>query len=81
MEKTTTNQTFLFPAIFSFFIPGAGQLIKKQWYRAGTFWALAVVGLILCAMLSMPVIFMQAIVLILWIWQVYDTYTSKADWK
>jgi hypothetical protein len=80
-NATINNRNFLLPAVFSFFLPGAGQIIKKQYWRAGTFWGLALVALVLCAMLSMPVIFMQGSVLILWVWQVWDTYTSKEDWK
>ena len=80
-NSTTTNKTYLVPAIFSFFLPGAGQLLKRQWWRAFTFYGLAIAGVILCGMLSMPAILWQGLVLVLWVWQVYDTYTSQRDWK
>jgi TM2 domain-containing membrane protein YozV len=80
-NATANSKTFLIPAILSFFVPGSGQLMKKQWYRAGTFWALAIAGFILCSFLSMPLILAQALILVLWIWNIYDSYTSQVDWK
>lgn len=79
--ETTTKQTYLVPAILSFFLPGLGQLFKRHYWRAFTFWGLGIAAMILCAMLSMPYIFWQAIILILWIWNVYDSYVSNQDWK
>jgi TM2 domain-containing membrane protein YozV len=63
--------TYGVPAIFSFFIPGLGQLIKGQILKAFLIWAVGgVVGFLLAWTLIVP--------FLIWAWNVYDAYNSPA---
>ncbi|MBC6607070.1 hypothetical protein H8B13_09585 [Hymenobacter sp. BT188] len=63
--------TYGVPAIFSFFIPGLGQLIKGQILKAFLIWALGgVVGFLLAWTLIVP--------FLIWAWNVYDAYNAPA---
>ena len=63
--------TYGVPAIFSFFIPGLGQLIKGQILKAFLIWASAgIVGFLLWWTFIIP--------FLLWAWNVYDAYNSPA---
>jgi TM2 domain-containing membrane protein YozV len=65
------QSTYGVPAIFSFFIPGLGQLIKGQILKAFLIWALGgVVGFLLAWTLIVP--------FVIWAWNVYDAYNSPA---
>ncbi|RPJ78750.1 MAG: hypothetical protein EHM20_03155 [Alphaproteobacteria bacterium] len=59
------------PALFSFFIPGLGQLVKGDLSKAVGIW----VALIICAFMSVIGIgFLMG--LVVWIAQVYDAYNA-----
>ena len=59
------------PALFSFFIPGFGQLVKGQVFKAVGIW----IALIICAF--MTVIGIGILMgLVVWIAQIYDAYNS-----
>jgi TM2 domain-containing membrane protein YozV len=63
--------TYGVPAIFSFFIPGLGQLIKGQILKAFLIWALGgAIGFLLSWTLIVP--------FLIWAWNVYDAYNSPA---
>ena len=63
--------TYGVPAIFSFFLPGLGQLIKGQILKAFLIWAVGgVVGFLLSWTLIVP--------FLIWAWNVYDAYNSPA---
>jgi TM2 domain-containing membrane protein YozV len=65
------KQTYSVPAIFSFFLPGLGQLIKGQILKAVVIWILSgVVGFLLWWTIVIP--------FALWAWNVYDAYNSQA---
>ncbi|WP_048143459.1 hypothetical protein [Methanosarcina horonobensis] len=59
------------PALFSFFVPGLGQLIKGHFFKALCIWiAFAVTG-------AMHIIGTGTILwLIIWVWQLYDAYNA-----
>lgn len=81
MNNTTANKTYMLPAILSFFIPSSGQLLKRHWYRAATFWGVVILGSILLAFVSLPFIFAQVLLLLAWVWNVYDAFTARQDYK
>ena len=59
------------PALFSFFIPGFGQIVKGQVSKAVGVW----VALIICAFMSVIGIgFLMGMVV--WIAQIYDAYNA-----
>jgi len=67
-----SNEKHGVPALLSFFIPGLGQLIKGRVMRgivvfAGTAFSIALVTTGL-GVITTPII---------WIWQIYDAYTSN----
>lgn len=59
------------PALFSFFIPGLGQLVKGHIFKALGIWiAFLVTG-------SMHIVGTGiSIWVIIWIWQIYDAYNA-----
>ncbi|SFM19178.1 DUF5683 domain-containing protein [Methanolobus profundi] len=65
------NKTYGVPALLSFFIPGLGQIIKGQLFKAIGIWA----GLIISSMLTFIVIGLVTGPII-WLWQIYDAYTN-----
>lgn len=58
------------PALFSFFIPGLGQIIKGQIIKGILIWA---IGGVLSFFLWWTVIVPLAV----WVWNVYDAYNSN----
>ncbi|MDY0387749.1 MAG: hypothetical protein RBT65_11645 [Methanolobus sp.] len=66
-----SNQKYGVPALLSFFIPGLGQIIKGELFKAIGIW----VVLVICFILELILIgyLLGAIV---WIWQVYDAYNN-----
>jgi TM2 domain-containing membrane protein YozV len=73
MEITymSENKTHGVPALLSFFIPGLGQLIKGQIFKAIGIW----VGLVISVLLVSILIGLITTPLI-WLWQIYDAYTN-----
>ena len=64
-----SRQTYGFPAILSFFIPGLGQLIKGQIIKAFLIWIVGgLIGFFLWWTWIIPFCF--------WAWNVYDAYNS-----
>ena len=61
------------PALFSFFVPGLGQLVKGDVAKAFGIWG----ALIVCAFMSIVGIGLL-MGLVVWIAQVYDAYNA---WK
>lgn len=59
------------PALLSFFIPGLGQLIKGELFKAIGIW----VVLAICWLLQFILIGF-IIGPIVWIWQIYDAYNN-----
>ncbi|KKG01263.1 MULTISPECIES: hypothetical protein [Methanosarcina] len=59
------------PALFSFFVPGLGQLVKGDLFKALCIWiAFAVTG-------AMHIIRTGFLIwTIIWIWQLYDAYNA-----
>lgn len=62
------------PAILSFFIPGLGQVVKGQfWKGVGMFIGAAIAG-------ALTVVGIGLILYpLVWVWSIYDAYTSKAS--
>lgn len=58
-------------ALLSFFLPGLGQVVKGQILKAILIW----LGTIVFIVLSFVVIGLP-LLLILWLWQIYDAYNS-----
>ena len=58
-------------ALLSFFLPGLGQVIKGQIGKAVVIW----VGLVVFVLLSFVVVGLPLLV-VLWLWQIYDAYNS-----
>ncbi|MDR7667121.1 hypothetical protein RG963_15330 [Methanosarcina sp. Z-7115] len=59
------------PALFSFFFPGLGQLVKGQLFKALGIWiAFILTGAMHIFGAGIP------IWLIIWIWQIYDAYNA-----
>ncbi len=67
----SSNQKYGVPALLSFFIPGLGQIIKGELFKAIGIWAV----LVICIILEFILIgyLLGAIV---WIWQIYDAYNN-----
>lgn len=65
------NKTHGVPALLSFFIPGLGQLIKGQIFKAIGIW----IGLIISGLLASILIGLITTPLI-WVWQIYDAYKN-----
>lgn len=67
----SNNQKHGIPALLSFFIPGLGQIIKGELFKAIGIW----VVLVICFILQFILIgyLLGAIV---WIWQIYDAYNN-----
>ncbi|MDK2947257.1 hypothetical protein SAMN04488589_0034 [Methanolobus vulcani] len=59
------------PALLSFFIPGLGQLIKGEIFKAIGIWV--VVGI--CFLLQF-ILIGYVIGFIVWVWQIYDAYNN-----
>lgn len=57
------------PALLSFFIPGMGQLVKRQWSKVLGIWA----ALGICLFMSIVGIGILMAVVV-WIAQIYDAY-------
>ncbi|MDI9394352.1 MAG: hypothetical protein QM426_02570 [Euryarchaeota archaeon] len=59
------------PALFSFFVPGLGQLVKGQILKALFIWiAFALAG-------ALHIIgFGFLICTVIWVWQIYDAYNA-----
>lgn len=65
------RKTHRVPALFSFFIPGLGQLVKGQVSKAFGIWAALLVSLF------MSVIGIGFLIgFVVWIAQIYDAYKS-----
>lgn len=66
-----SKQKYGVPALLSFFIPGLGQIIKGELFKAIGIWV--VLGI--CWFLQFILIgyLLGAIV---WIWQIYDAYNN-----
>jgi TM2 domain-containing membrane protein YozV len=58
-------------ALLSFFLPGLGQVVKGQVLKAIVIW----LGMIVFVVLSFVVIGLP-LLLVLWLWQIYDAYNS-----
>ncbi len=65
------NNTHGVPALLSFFIPGLGQLIKGEIFKAIGIW----VGLVIAFILSF-IIIGTVLGFIIWVWQIYDAYNN-----
>ena len=65
------NKTHGVPAILSFFIPGLGQIIKGDIFKAIGIW----IGLIISGLLTFLLIGFILAPLI-WLWQIYDAYNN-----
>ncbi|WP_410509547.1 hypothetical protein RSJ42_04830 [Methanosarcina hadiensis] len=65
------KKTHGIPAMFSFFVPGRGQLVKGQILKAFLIWiAFAVTG-------ALHIIGAGFLIwTIIWIWQLYDAYNA-----
>lgn len=59
------------PALFSFFIPGLGQLVKGDFAKALGIW----IALIISAFMSIVGIGLL-IGLVIWVAQIYDAYNA-----
>ncbi|TQD27296.1 hypothetical protein [Methanolobus vulcani] len=59
------------PALLSFFIPGLGQLIKGELFKAIGIWV--VLGI--CFLLQI-ILIGYLIGFIVWVWQIYDAYNN-----
>ena len=65
------KQTYGLPALLSIFIPGLGQLIKGQIFKAFLIWVVGgLVGFFLFWTVVIP--------FIVWAWNVYDAYNDPA---
>jgi TM2 domain-containing membrane protein YozV len=65
------NRTHGIPALFSFFIPGLGQLVKGDILKALFIWiAFIITGPVHFIGFGLPIWF------IIWVWQLYDAYNS-----
>jgi len=65
------NKTHGVPAILPFFIPGLGQIIKGDIFKAIGIW----IGLIISGLLTFLLIGFILAPLI-WLWQIYDAYNN-----
>ena len=65
------NKTHGVPALLSFFIPGLGQLIKGELFKAIGIWVALGISFVL-----QFVLIGYATGLIVWIWQIYDAYNN-----
>nr|WP_300609437.1 hypothetical protein [Methanohalophilus sp.] len=59
------------PALLSFFMPGLGQIIKGEIFKAIGIW----IGLATGYLLSFVLIGF-ILVPIIWLWQIYDAYNN-----
>jgi hypothetical protein len=65
------RRTHGIPALFSFFFPGLGQLVKGHLFKALGIWiALLISGTLHIFGIGIP------LGLIIWIWQIYDAYNA-----
>jgi hypothetical protein len=65
------RRTHGIPALFSFFFPGLGQLVKGHLFKALGIWiALLISGTLHIFGIGFP------LGLIIWIWQIYDAYNA-----
>ena len=70
------------PALFSFFVPGLGQLIKGDWDKALGVWFayfMAFVSLIIIAKIPELAVFGFFSLLafpIIWVWNLHDAYNN-----
>ena len=66
----TFKQTYGFAALLSFFIPGLGQLIKGEIFKALGIWIIGgIVGFLLAWTIIVPIL--------IWLWNIYDAYNSN----
>jgi len=65
------KKTYGVPAIFSFFIPGLGQLVKGQVLKAIGIW----IALVICWFLQF-ILIGYLLGFIVWVWQIYDAYND-----
>lgn len=65
------TKTYGVPALLSFFVPGLGQLIKGEIFKAIGIWV--VLGI--CFLLQI-ILVGYLIGFIVWIWQIYDAYNN-----
>ena len=65
------NGTHGVPALLSFFVPGLGQIIKGEIFKAIGIW----VGLLIGWLLTFVLIGFILVPLI-WLWQIYDAYNN-----
>ncbi|MDG6244126.1 MAG: hypothetical protein QCH31_07000 [Methanolobus sp.] len=65
------NRTYGIPALLSFFIPGLGQIIKGDIFKAIGIWV--VLGI---SWLLQIILIGYLLGFIVWIWQIYDAYNN-----
>lgn len=65
------NRTHSIPAIFSFFMPGFGQLVKGHIFKAFTIW---IIGGIISFYFWWTIIIPFSI----WVWNIYDAYSVNS---
>ncbi|NPE27520.1 hypothetical protein HNV12_05960 [Methanococcoides sp. SA1] len=59
------------PALLSFFVPGLGQIIKGEIFKAIGIWiALGISGLLTFIVIGF------VLAPIIWLWQIYDAYNN-----
>lgn len=67
----SSNQKYGVPALLSFFIPGLGQIIKGEFFKAIGIW----IAFAICWLLQF-VLIGYLLGTILWVWQIYDAYNN-----
>jgi TM2 domain-containing membrane protein YozV len=67
----SSNQKYGVPALLSFFIPGLGQIIKGEFFKAIGIWTV----LVICWFLQF-IIIGYLLGIIVWVWQIYDAYNN-----
>jgi TM2 domain-containing membrane protein YozV len=65
------KKTHGIPALFSFFIPGLGQLVKGDLFKALGIWIAFIITGIMHIFGAGFLIW-----LIIWVWQIYDAYNA-----
>ncbi len=71
MSTMTEKKTYGIPALLSFFVPGLGQIIKGEFFKALGIWAALaiswVLSFVIIGLITGPII---------WLWQIYDAYNN-----
>ena len=68
MEK----QRYLVPAVLSAIVPGLGQIVKGQFVKG-------LLILILGVTISYILVWTFIVPILIWVWNVYDAYTSDSE--